>query len=197
MRPVIISLLLSITVIIVSSCKKSNPVGSSAEQQFWPLKTGNLWSYHAVGYDSTGAISGSGDQTVSVTFDTVVNGERWYHISVAGAAFYVNRSDGFWEMWNTPSSSTEQLIYKYPASVGDGWSAGVFRISVQSTDTSIIVRSGTHSCYAYRWASDSGLARVDFCSPGVGLVAADYYSRTASGSLYLNMMLSLTSFTLK
>lgn len=193
-----IFLLLCITAFIVSSCNKDNPVDTSqTNKQFWPLKLGNTWSYRAISYDSLEVVTGTGSMDISVTRDTIVNGETWYQLSNDGTVFYANKSDGFWAMWNSSSTLVQQLIYKYPASVGNNWNYYSNDISVQSTDTSISVQQGTHSCYAYRWLYDTNLVRVDYCSRGVGLVAADYYTSTSSGLVYRNMAINLMSFSLK
>ncbi len=196
MKTLLVSSLLISTAFVISSCKKSNPVGPSEGQQIWPLKTGNTWVYHLVAYDSTGVAVGSTSVSYSVTSDTVADGRTWYHLSNSGSAYYTNKSDGLWLLLASSSSSVQQLFYKYPSAAGDSWSYGSVHISVQSADTSITVPEGTHGCVAYRWSGDPKFGRVDYLCPGLGWVATDYFAIDATGHVYKNETLRLTSVRL-
>ena len=197
MKSFVNALLFCFVVFMLTSCKKDNPVDSSPSvKQIWPLKPGNTWAYHAIEYDTTGAITQSGSAVIVVTKDTIVGGETWYQISgigSGGSMFYTNRSDGLWVMSNSTSGLFQSLYFKYPVSAGESWNLGGDQIFLQSADTLITVPAGTFHCYEYRLPMSD---YVYFC-PGVGFIAEDSYSSTNSGRLYLVGRQSITSFTLK
>jgi len=187
-------LLLGSAIFMLSSCKKSNLVGASSDQQIWPLKTGDLWDYQVASYDTAGIVNGGGTLSLSITSDTVVAGETWYRLSGdTGNFFYTERSNGFWIM----SNGSQALFLKYPGSAGESWNCYSDSVSVQSTDTSVSVPLGTYNCYMYRLFYSSKPVEDYYLSIGVGMVAEDDYSVTSSGQVYKAYAFSLTYASLK
>jgi hypothetical protein len=197
MKSFVIAMLFCFAAMMLTSCKKENPVeSSSTAKQIWPLKSGNAWAYHVIEYDTTGVITQSGSGAIAVTKDTIVGADTWYQISgfgSSGSMFYANRSDGLWIMSNNTSGIFKGLIFKYPVNTGESWNLGGDQVFLQSTDTVITVPAGTFHCYAYRLSMSD---YYYFC-PGVGFIAMDSYSRTSSGRPYIIEHLSTISFTLK
>lgn len=200
MKKILLTWLLSLSICMLPSCQKSNPVGPTGGQQIIPLKIGNTWLMHYTGYDTTGITRGAIDDTFKITTDTVVAGDTWYSISstVFSTLYLTNKSDG---IWTSGSSTAPCLIFKYPANVGDNWNAQVdpsttFQISLQSKTISVTVPKGTYTCYEYRLITNSQPYLDLYLSPGVGFVAMDVYSSTNSGRSYKQAHGELTSFTL-
>lgn len=197
MKSFIIPFLFCFLVIMITSCKKDNPVDSSTSvKQIWPLKTGDTWAFHTIEYDTTGAVAQSGSLALVVTTDTIVGGETWYQISgfgTGGPTFSTNESDGLWIMAVSSTGLLPQPFFKYPVSAGDSWMFGGDPVFLQSADTLITVQAGSFHCYEYQLATSD----YYYVSPGVGIIEEDSYSSTNSGRLYLQGRLSISSFILK
>jgi hypothetical protein len=196
MKLLLIFLLIFFTLFILSSCKKSNnPVSpSDTQQQIWPFKIGNTWDYHVVSFDSTGKVSGYGNTSISVSSDTVAGNETWFKISNnSSGIYYTNRSDGLWIM----SNGLQTILYKYPGNAGDIYHLFADSVSIESKDTLVTTSLKQYNCYLYRIFYNGKPIEDDYLSPGVGLVAEDYYSSTISGHVYIKNSLSLISITLK
>ncbi|MGA9292291.1 MAG: hypothetical protein WBV81_06845 [Ignavibacteriaceae bacterium] len=196
MKSLLIFLLISFTLFMLSSCKKSNnPVGpSETQQQIWPLKIGNTWGYHVVIFDSTGKISNYGNTSISISTDTAASNETWYKIyNSSTGVYYTDRSDGLWMM----SNGLQTILYKYPCNVGDVWHFFADSVIVASKDTIVNTSLNKYTCYLYRIFYNGKPVVDDYLSPGVGLVAEDYYSSMNSGKVYIKNSLSLISITLK
>lgn len=199
MKTVLISLLLGAVVLTLSSCKKSNPVNSSSEQQIIPMKMGDSWVMQYAVYDTTGTTLETLADTSRVVSDTVIAGVTWYYVSskISHGVYYTNKSDGLWLM-TLGGSAGSTLLYKYPASVGDNWSveaaaAPIITEGRLQADTSVTVPKGTYSCYEYDMLDNSQLVeQVDLC-PGLGDVQVDLYSSTKSGRSYHELRGELVS----
>ena len=204
MKSILITLLLSIALLALSSCKKSNPVSTpTTQQQTFPLAIGNTWLTLYTIYDTTGSMMGTISDTARVASDTVVSGETWYFISSQvskGPIYYANEANGVWEL--TLGSSSPTLLYKYPANVGDTWSVqgsgfSFNQGSLHSNNASITVPKGTYACYDYRMLENSQLIEEAYFYAGVGVVQLDSYSSTNSGRSYLRVHGELVSSSLK
>ena len=195
MKSLLIFLLICFTLFMFSSCKKNNPVSPlETQQQIWPLKIGNTWGYHVVIFDSTGTVSNYGNTSLSISSDTVAGNETWYKISNNSTGiYYTNRSDGFWIM----SNGLQTIIYKYPGNAGDMWHFFADSVIIESKDTLVTTSLNKYTCYLYRIFYGGKPIEDDYLSPGVGLVAEDYYSSTISGQVYLKSSMSLISIALK
>ncbi len=199
MKTITFSLLLSLTIFMLSSCKKSNPVGPSSSQQILPLKLGNIWLMEYTVYDSTGTVEGMVYDTDTVARDTVISGITWYHVS--GKVFdgyFADKSDG---LYGLSSPTVEALLFKYPAKVGDTWNAQVdisttYQVTLQSDNASVTVPKGTYVCYDYQMLLNSQPGFEVYLNPGLGFVAMDVYSITKSGRSYKQAYGELTSVTL-
>ena len=196
MKSLLTFLLICFSLFMLSSCKKSNnPVSpSDTQQQLWPLKIGNSWDYHVVVFDSTGKVSDYGNTSLSISSDTVAGNETWYNVYNNGTGiYYTNRSDGLWIM----SNGLQTILYKYPGNTGNSWYFFADSVTIESTDTLVSTTLNKYICYLYRIFYKGKPIADDYLSPGVGLVAEDYYSSTISGQVYLKNSLSLISISLK
>lgn len=199
MKTILLSLLLSAAVFSLSSCSKSNPTGPSGSEQMLPLKLGDNWVMQYTFYDTTGAVAGTFNDTVTVAKDTVASNITWYDVSshvING--YFADESDGLWIL----SSSGQFLAFKSPANVGDTWSfqtdaSTSYQVTLESNGTSVTVPKGTYTCHDYKVAVNSGGGFEFYMCPGVGIVALDIYSVTESGRSYKYAYGQLLSFTLK
>jgi hypothetical protein len=203
MKSILIFILLNLAVFTLSSCKKSNPVSTPAEEQIYPLAIGDTWVTLSTVYDTTGVVLWTELDTSTVWSDTIVSGKMWYSISSLpsrGPIYYTNESDGFWEMIVGISGPT--LLYKFPANAGDTWSVQGNAVSFNkgsllSNGVSVTVPKGTYDCYEYRMFENSQLVEDAYFYPGVGLVELNVYSNTNSGRPYIQVQGELVSFSLK
>ncbi len=201
MKTSIFSLLLCISICTLPSCNKSNPAGPSGSQQIIPLNLGNNWSMHYTVYDTAGAERQTINDTFKITTDTVVAGDTWYTIAseVFSTLYLTSKSDG---IWTSGTSVAGAPIFKYPANVGDNWTAQVdtsttFQISVQSTNDPVGISNGGYTCYEYRLMENSRPYADIYLSAGVGFVMMNLYSTTNSGQPYLLAHGELVSYVLR
>jgi hypothetical protein len=198
------SILLLVVLIIVSlSCKKDeNPASpSDTGLPILPLKTGNAWVFRWTSYDTTGATTGTGNDTLMVGRDTLISGAAWYQFT-APEVFWTNKADGAWRLISGPSPLPSALAFKYPANAGDVWnlpltSEVTLQLIVVSTGVSVTVPKGSYNCYQYNSLYGTRMVEGDYLCPGVGLVAYDVYSVTSSGRVYRYARSELVSLVLK
>ena len=95
------------------------------------------------------------------------------------------------------SNGLQSILYKYPANAGDIYHFFADSVSIESKDTLVSTSLNKYTCYLYRIFYHGKPLVDDYLSPGVGLVAEDYYSSTFSGNVYIKNSLSLISVTLK
>ena len=170
--------------LLICSCQQSNPVGSTGSTELVPLKVGNAWVYSKTYYDSLGLVRAAATESVSVSKDTVLNGQSYFFISrqvldSAGTPypykqiyFAKNTPTGYWE--RDPVLKLDTKIYDYPYYYGDS--------TVVRANETITVSSGTYNCIVYSYAA--GAVRVDstyqivygnsYVCPNVGIVQKEY-----------------------
>lgn len=174
MKSLLFIIQLMLTIFMVSSCNKANPVGPSSGQQIWPLKVGDTWAYRLTYFDTTGAVNDTANATLVITSDTLFDGDTWYQINWQ-ADFYTNKSDGLWmtQFQTTPNTVPilPQLLWKYPANAGDSYDS----VTVESTNTSVTIPQGTYICYDYRDHYNSKPVSDNYLCPGVGRIATDFF----------------------
>jgi hypothetical protein len=196
--------ILSLVTLLLASCsEQSNPTGSgtSSSNQIMPLAVGNSWTTRVTFYDTTGAVANLDSSTIKIVRDTTIQNEKWFADS--SGILYTNRSDGLWMKW----ASSTVLVAKYPASLGDTFTTGVFNdmtATVLSMDTSITVPKGTFRCYRYRaikGAFDTNYSNYSednsYFSLGIGLIKWEDYLKTRAGTRYRYAVGVLTAFVLK
>jgi len=197
MKSLVITVILALLLITLSSCKKSNPVGSSSGEQPWPLHVGNTWVYRWTEFDTNEVALRTGYDTTIVTRDTIIAGNTWYQGVPASTSLLRNASDGVWMM----SAGHPILVWKYPATVGESytfvWAGTTYQCWVQATDTSLTVPEGTHTCHEYRSYSYSQVQEVDYLSPGTGPVVEEFYDQSNSGRPFCSERLELVSVSLE
>lgn len=161
------------------SCTSDNDPASNdttGVNAILPLKVGNQWILQATYSDTTQP----GLDTMRITKDTLIDGERWFFIE--GAFFgpnqplMTNRSNGLW----TRNNLSMGLSWKYPSFVGDAYpigSGGTDTIHVVSTTADVSVPAGPFRCYRYRFNSDTS---DTYLSPNVGFVKFPEFGVTDS-----------------
>ena len=199
MRASTYPIMLLLSILTLSSCKKDdNPANPSpTSQEILPLKAGNTWVFRVTGFDTTGTVTGTGGSfSIVIGKDTVIGNDTWHQFQ-SNNSFLTNKPDGVWLMQTGASPVAPALYYKYPANVGDSLSWSTFQVSVYSNNISVTVPLGTYSCYQYRNTYNSISIEDDYLAPGIGFIAIDSYSITASGREYCAAKLSLVSVTIK
>ena len=150
-----------------------------------PLAVGNQWVTRTTFMhpDTGEAIGAVAYDTLLVTADTLIEGERWFRLGdeIEGRTFLAtNREDGYWAGSAHRDEPFEpQMVYRYPAEVGDtfvrrGWPEDDV-LQVMGLDTTITAETGTFHAvhYAQLWTDrpDGGSLQCDFfVAPGVGHV---------------------------
>ncbi|MFZ0452632.1 MAG: hypothetical protein WAM24_02715 [Ignavibacteriaceae bacterium] len=95
------------------------------------------------------------------------------------------------------SNGLQSILYKYPGHAGDIWHFFADSVIIVSKDTLVSTSLNKYTCYLYRVFYNGKPIVDDYLSPGVELVAEDYYSSTISGQVYIKNSLSPISITLK
>ena len=120
-------LLVALGLLAAVGCDTADPVVTASVDPVIPLEVGGEWvlaQAYGVSFDEAGAVRDTIRQepgrldTLAVTRDTVVAGERWFRIEASrpfqhcvfdGAGWFANRPDGLYR-WTTRPDSAE-IVY--------------------------------------------------------------------------------------
>ena len=158
-----------------------------------PLAVGNSWTWERLSYDTSGQEMNRDTIYESIDRDTTIDGETWYHVS---PVWYTLRDDGLW--YNDIGFSVD-VLYKYPAQVGDSFSCAAcsFYKVVTSTDTTLDHPLGQALCYEYMTVSEWQDTSYVYVAPGVGTVESKSYYRLNESALYLGGCTRLIDYHLE
>jgi hypothetical protein len=149
------SLLLSVALLV--GCGLTDP--SPSASVIMPLKVGNMWIEKVSEYDSTGVVTRTYLDTITIVSDEVIGNEHWFRSNEP--VVRINHHDG---LLVRVDGFTSWLAIQYPAAVADTFqtqqwqqtfengAAGIrfnTYMMVTSTDTVITVPAGAYHCYAY------------------------------------------------
>ena len=151
MKKILFLFSLSFIITTIPSCDKNNPVNNGSSSVLVPLKTGNSWVKVSWHYDSTGAVTSTGIDSLWVSGDTVIDGQTYSvivdgfedsngtlylnpfnHIARNTASGYEEKYDGL-DLWN----------FDYPFSIRDS--------TVISPNETVTVPAGTYNCIVYKY----------------------------------------------
>jgi hypothetical protein len=191
------NILLILSILIISSCKKeNNPIDNGISQETIPTKIGNQWLSSITRYDTSGAILSIGNDTIWISRDTTIQGIKYFTFlegqfipesrngNVSRIHLYDarNTSSGFVK-WDSPG---EVIIYKYPSQIGESY--------VYALDTSITVPAGTFKCVCYK-AELGEFTTLSFICPGIGFVKSEiYFSSVNSLKSYRQAVVELMTY---
>ncbi len=187
-----VSFLLFALAYIVSAC--STPIQPVAEKVLIPLQVGELRVYQTVEprFATPSIIDTTSFYAIYIDRDTTIQGEQWF-IS-AGGSVERNRSDGYY-YWDKITNKAV-LSYKFPATKGDMYSVPrtlsgrdtLVTRTVTETALSVVVPTGTYSCYQYKTPfipittrSFAPAAEINI-APDVGIVKSSFFRE--NGSLF-------------
>jgi hypothetical protein len=178
MKNSILLLTLSLVVSLFLGCDKSNPVGNGGTNELIPLKLGNSWINVVSDYDSNRVITRIRVDSVWVSKDSTLNGEKYFVISKksgdSGGTLYLqssiclarNTPFGYEQIYSEYSKTT----YRYPIIDSDSM--------VISTNEIVTVPAGTFNCIVYKFIA--GLINTDtepqilygkiYICPNVGII---------------------------
>jgi len=129
---------------------------------------------------STNQLSSAGYKLFWISGDTIVGSENWFkQYSGQDSSNYIftkNKQDGF--HYYHQNVGTDDLVYKYPAVVGDNYVASYYidSITVQNIDTNITVPAGQFSCYEYHINEMGFYIYLSYFSPGTGKIKTISYT---------------------
>jgi hypothetical protein len=188
-------LLAFLFIILLSGCK-NNPTGPTNAKEIWPLKIGNNWVLKSYHLDSLGNITDTLSVTYHVDSDTTINGQKIYIINHYTFPLYCcNLSDGFYQYSvNQAGHDTLIIALKYPVNEGDIFLSGLDTFHVKSTNENISVPAGNFSCIHYEIIGNVVGKTVIYCTPGVGLIKIEFYSKDSNNNLRLIMKSELISY---
>lgn len=160
-----------------SGCKDT-ATEPTTNEQFYPLQIGNYWNYRLLKYDSLGNLT---DNSIvlpeRILRDTVINGEKWFLLNVMGYLSmvdipYINKSNGL----HTWSGRNAEIVYKYPANIGDVCGDSLKIVGINQRTTTI---AGDFTCVVYKKEKyDPTLFWIyynTFIAPGYGKVKVEYF----------------------
>ena len=199
MKSFFIYLLALMVITIQYSCKKnSNPIVDNSDTggSLWPFQTSNTWIFRTMVYDTLGVITSTSYDTIFVGWDTTISGQQWFQV-IEKNVFWTNKTDGVWQIVFGGVNQSPQLLFKYPANVGDHWTTRDGQVSIVSTNISISIGTSTYGCYEYTWDYGSGHTENDYFKSGVGPIIMEEFTRTIAGSPYKVYRRELISYTLK
>jgi len=167
------------------SCGNNGVNNHESTPVIMPLAIGNSWTSERLATDSLGDTLWIDTCTSRIASYSNIDSEIWFKlVSNCGKVGHkTNRKDGLW----TKLDSIElNLTAKYPADVGYRWtnSDSSTEYIVVTTDTMIMVPTGTFKCYGYRWGdvSDSNSFGINYYSPDIGIVMNKYWPHGLSGN---------------
>lgn len=185
MKHVSFAILIAIITLLLS-CSFGGSTGSQSNA-IWPLSVGSEWQGTMTYYDLDGnPISDPSPMTFYISGDTTVNGGTWYFINSytdqkptePQSSYWLlsNKTDGLRQIFlpiffrDPGPLLPEQLWFKYPTKVGDGYWVGDYdSITVRSVDQVVNAPQGTRRCVVYDYYMESGYRRY-FIAPGIGIV---------------------------
>ena len=187
-RQSFLSVALLIGLMFPIGCKdnSTNSVPQISTNQIVPLKVGNQWNLTVNSYDSSNVLQ-SGNISIMILRDTVIAGQRWYEMPIH--LLCQNDSIGL----TIYSESSNQLMFKYPAKVGEVYFNYGDTVTVVNVDTLITVPAGTFKCYQYHYKSNSSW----FISPGVGFIKYEATKLSNANTLMVYYWETLSSIILK
>lgn len=157
----------------LAACDTSEPAPPPEQVNLLPLEVGNRWVMAYTLTDSTGLLYGSRTDTLGVSRDTVVDGERWYYVGLLNApsdqgplrGFFTNREDGLYRLVRREDGSrVPSLYYSTVAEPGEAYEIEVgYQTGVTETATMTLL-------------SDEAPSEI----PGVGSVPTYHYRRTTT-----------------
>lgn len=132
----------------------------------YPLRVGNQWTYQRIRIDSGAEIVDT--VTQRITAEIMLDSEFWFVLSTNAfpTHFLTARPDGIYEYF--PRVRSAVLRFKYPASMGDGYTSGssfftgsqdtliTFPMTVDSIDERVCVTAGNYRCNKYHSANVTG-----------------------------------------
>lgn len=180
--------ILLLTAAVAASCTESSrapaPLSHKGPLLLVPLSVGARWSGTIV--DPLGAVLRHWSR--EVTRDTIIEGERWYCVTVAvdedtlwHDLLWTNRPDGFWEDQLHPGNPLQpQQILKYPAAVGDifdeqdEFSEDDLWYRRFLGDTSVTTPLGTFECLQYVYYFGGLPRQYMLVAPEIGIVTISF-----------------------
>lgn len=190
-----------ILISIFFGCETNNPVMlDNMNKGLIPIAKGNTWYYSGISYDSLGNITGNFDEIHDVRGDTILFGKKLTFYSghfITYTDSGIIRYGGYSISSKTPKDTIVhyELLFKYPASVGDSYGYGR---KIGAVDTTITVPAGTFKCVKYMSYSNGNLYYDDYICYGVGLIKSvnyyrDYYKNNPS---QVSSVIELTTYKL-
>jgi hypothetical protein len=178
------------------SCGDDDPTNPWQGGEIYPLAIGNSWTYEVMNFDSLGNVESLDTISASVVRDTVIDGETWYVTEGDGEegihiGYCIIRSNGFYSNW-----PDEELLYKYPARVGDQYMVEDDTVIVENLDESVTVPAGEFDCVRYSVHTIFPIRVYQKLCPNIGPVAIELYMEKGSGILYLALRIRLQSYSL-
>ena len=173
-----------------------------------PLAIGNEWHYTEIKSDSANT---QVSETDTVTYKVMqrLPGENQAYFAVQISrnsssyqtfSYLANKSDGLWELEDNSFPFSYNLLFKYPAVVGDQYSQGAFIVTVRAIDTLVATADSSFFCYQYHFEPvnvQNYLSNSDiFYAPNIGYVKG--IGRVFSDSVQISeTILELTAFDLQ
>jgi hypothetical protein len=182
---VIATAALLLPALLLLSCGTSTAPEPSPPELI-PLAVGNKWIGEYRDFDTAGQHFRTRRDSVVVTRDTLVEGEKVYLMN--GRLYVANRAEGH-SSWS-PVDHTWFLQYRYPAVAGDtyfltgDWVYGndTLRTTVIATDEVVDVGGRRYTCHHYFRQSNFGQYDVHmYIAPGVGTVKMRAVDRPGDG----------------
>jgi hypothetical protein len=174
--------------------------GTEPDSVILPLAVGNQLVSHYTEYNPSGQVTETGTSTSTVVGDSVIGDTLWYLVEDTydgvDTSLWANFDDGAWSVVDT-ASPPEQLMLKYPATVGDTYGYDQITVHVDDLDASVTVPAGTFTCYYYRVTVPvlGTIAKI-WAAPNIGVVKAEQYDLYLF-SMYLKVRFELESYTIQ
>jgi hypothetical protein len=208
LRTISLSFLVFILFTAIGCKNSNNPLSAQSNLHIWPLAMGNSWTLRSEVYDSNGVLLDSSAFSFWVKKDTIINSTNCYmlfEMAIPLATYNMNKSDGLWSLYMSTSYQSSYLIYKYPATVGDQYSApatidgvtATVNYKLISTNASVSVPAGNFNCYQYQYTDSSGGINNIYLCPGVGPIKISHTLITSTSRIYMDLNAELKSYILK
>ena len=177
-----------VVLLFICGCNKneSPTEGLNSSSGILPLKIGNKWIMNVTNYDSTGAVSSTSIDTISIISDTTINSEKWYYSDFWGLV--TNRSDGLW----ISMFSDQFIFFKFPISANDSYTTVMdIPVKVISVNIQVSVPSGLYTCYQYEMSLPDPISTTNslyidtYLAPGKGLIKYENYQKKPDGQMLL------------
>jgi hypothetical protein len=161
----------------IVSCKKDKSDAENSggtNQMIMPLKHGNIWNYRRIEFPQLD----TSYYSTWISGDSTVGSETWfkqYHDSIT-CFLILNKSNGLHQI--SRLTGNDELIYKYPAVIGDEYGTSDGLMTVQNLSAYEEVPAGRFSCYEYKNTQLDNIYFMTYCSPGTGVIKLVLYSGT-------------------